>query len=207
MTILPLETPNDSEHAAAEARRIRAAGGVILIPTETFYGLGADPAAPDAVARIERMKNRPSGMGMPVLCAGMEQVRMLVEVPARWRAELEKIWPAALTVILSVRTPLPAAIGGTLAVRVPGHESLRALLETTGPLTGTSANCHGSEAPSTVDEAMAQLMKPPDLVLDGGRTPGGQPSTIVDLSGDEPRLVRPGAWRPTGLWKTLWKTL
>ncbi|NOZ79902.1 MAG: threonylcarbamoyl-AMP synthase [Acidobacteria bacterium] len=207
MITLPFETLDDAVRASLDVRRIRGAGGVIVLPTETFYGLGADPASPEAVARIARMKARPAGMGILVLCAGIEQVERLAEVPDRWRLTLEKTWPAPVTVILPARTALPAATGGTVAVRVPAHGPLRALLEVAGSLTGTSANRHGRPAPLMAVEAAATLVEPPDLVLDGGRTPGGSPSTIIDLSGDVPRLVRRGAWRPTDLWKTLWKTL
>ena len=207
MIVLPFETLDDASRAAATAGEIRAAGGVIVLPTETFYGLGSDPASAEAIAKIVRMKERPAGMGMPVLCSGIEQVEKLAEIPEQCWPPLVETWPAVLTVILPARTALPAATRGTVAVRVPAHAQLRALLETVGPLTGTSANRHGEPAPQTGLAAATGLSVPPDLVLDGGPTAGGEPSTIIDLTGASPRLVRRGAWHPRGLWKTLWKTL
>jgi tRNA threonylcarbamoyl adenosine modification protein (Sua5/YciO/YrdC/YwlC family) len=132
---------------------------------------------------------------MPVLCADWQQVERLVEVPERFRVKLSRIWPAALTVVLAVREPLPAAAGGTLAVRIPGHPALRALLYRSGPVTGTSANGHGRPPCVTIDDAVGSLTSEPDLALDAGRTAGGDPSTIVDLTGDRPRVVRPGRVR------------
>ncbi len=203
MIVLPFTTIDDALRACEHVRSVRNSGGVIVVPTETLYGLAADPASPGAVARIERMKARPPGMGLLVLCAGMEQVQQLVEVPERWSNELATIWPAALTVILKARGPYPAATQGTLAVRVPRHEPLRALLASVGPLTGTSANRHAGPTARTPNEVVLQLAEPPDLVLDGGDAPGGKPSTIIDLTLATPRLIRHGGWNPHGLWKTL----
>jgi tRNA A37 threonylcarbamoyladenosine synthetase subunit TsaC/SUA5/YrdC len=89
---------------------------------------------------------------------------------------------------------IPSGVGDTLAVRIPGHALLRAVLYRTGPVTGTSANRHGQAPCSTVDQALESLIGAPDLALDGGRTTGDRPSTLVDLSGDEPRVLREGAF-------------
>jgi L-threonylcarbamoyladenylate synthase len=102
------------------------------------------------------------------------------------------MWPAALTVILPSTTEVPAGCGNTLAVRIPSHDTLRALIYRTGPLTATSANRHGEEPFTTVGEALGSLASHPDLVLDAGRTAGGEPSTLVDLSGREATILRPG---------------
>ncbi|MFV2071614.1 MAG: L-threonylcarbamoyladenylate synthase [Thermoanaerobaculales bacterium] len=174
------------------AAEVVAQSGVVLFPTESFYGLGGDPSNRRAVEKIHSMKNRPTGLGLPVLCADWEQLEKLVVVPERFRLELARRWPAALTVVLGRRTELPAARGRTLAVRIPGHGALRALLYRSGPLTGTSANLHDAPPFVEADEALDSLVGRPDLVLDGGPTAGGDASTLVDLTGDSPRVLRPG---------------
>ncbi len=191
----------DREHAVAamplaveEVER----GGVLLVPTESYYGLGADPRRATAVERIHAMKTRPAGLGLPVLCADWEQLEALVVVPETYRARLSVAWPAPLTVVLPCRVPSAAACGATLAVRIPDHALLRALLFRVGPLTGTSANAHGAPPCADVEDALASLVGAPDLVLDAGTTAGGQPSTLVDLTAAEPRLLRPGQWPWSG---------
>lgn len=179
----------DALPAAAEAV---ARSGVVLFPTESFYGLGGDPWNRRAVEKIYSMKNRPADLSLPVLCADWEQLEKLVVVPERFRAELARRWPAALTVVLGCRAELPAACGRTLAVRIPDHGALRALLYRVGPLTGTSANRHGDPSCVDADEALGSLVGRPELVLDGGPTAGGEASTLVDLTGDSPRILRPG---------------
>lgn len=178
--------------AAAEVAAVRSASGMILVPTESFYGLAADPTDARAVSRIVEAKGRPQEMAMPVLVADWEQLESLVRVPEALRVRLSRIWPAALTVILPSHADIPAGREGTLAVRIPGHVMLRALLYRVGPLTATSANPHGQPPSVSADDAMASLASAPDLVLDGGVTPGGEPSTLVDLTRDDPFVVREG---------------
>ncbi len=187
----------DIRPAADAVRAALVLGGVALLPTETFYGLAADPRSAGSVAKVYALKDRPERMPLPVLVADWDGLEALVTVPDRFRVRLSRTWPAALTVVLPAREPVPAAAGtGTLAVRIPAHDRLRALLYLTGPLTGTSANRHGTPPPVAADAALASLAAPPDVVLDGGVTAGGRPSTLVDLTGPEPRVLRPGpvAW-------------
>jgi L-threonylcarbamoyladenylate synthase len=195
MTRLPLGELGEVEAAACAAHAVRAAAGIVLLPTETYYGLGADPSSAVAVARIRGLKGRPEEMPLSVLCAGWPQVEELVEVPERYRAALEASWPGPLTAILTARTSLPCADGCTLAVRIPGHLLLCAVLERCGPLTGTSANRHDAPPSTRADAALASLLGRPDLILDGGTTPGGLPSTLVDLSGARPQVLRKGSVR------------
>jgi L-threonylcarbamoyladenylate synthase len=192
LTRARFRTASDLDRALAAVAPAVAGGGVLLIPTETFYGLGADPGNAEAVARVLALKGRPPALALPVLCADWSQVDALVDVPQRWRDRLRRRWPGPLTAILAATRPLPAAAGPTLAVRIPGHELLRALLARVGPLTGTSANRHGRAACSEVDAALGSLLGRPDVVLDGGPTAGGAASTLVDLTSDEARVVRPG---------------
>jgi len=195
---LPLTGPEHGRDAAAAAVDVVRRAGVVLVPTETFYGLAADPASEAAVEAVHRLKRRPPDKALPVLCADHDQVASLVTVPERFRVRLGRMWPGPLTVVLRVRRPLAACPDGTAAVRIPAHGLLRAVLYRTGPLTGTSANRHGEPPWSTAAEAAASLDGTPDLVLDGGSTPGGLASTVVDLTGAEPRVLRQGPveWEP-----------
>jgi L-threonylcarbamoyladenylate synthase len=139
---------------------------------------------------------------LPVLCADWQQVEGLVSVPERFRVRLSRIWPGALTVVCPCVCSAPATRSGTLAVRIPAHDLLRALLYRVGPLTGTSANRHRAAPPTDVEAALGSLVRPPSLVLDGGPTAGGSASTVVSLCDDEPRVVRQGAvdWEPPYPW-------
>jgi len=195
----------DQEDAAEAGRavaKVVSRGGVVLFPTETFYGLGADPSRSDAVVRIRSMKDRPCDLALPVLCADWDQLEQLVVVPEALRVKLSRIWPGPLTAVLRCRRDLPSSISGTLGVRIPGHAMLRAVLYRSGPLTGTSANRHLYPPCTEAGEALASLVSPPDLLLDGGPTAGGEPTTVVDLTGEEARVLRPGslAWEETFPW-------
>jgi L-threonylcarbamoyladenylate synthase len=192
MRRLPFTEPDEVVAALGTAVRVLSEGGVVVVPTESFYGLAADPQRDEAVRMIHALKGRPTDLGLPVLCADWQQVESLVEIPEQFRVKLSRIWPAALTVVLAVRKPIPASVGGTLAVRIPGHPALRALLYRSGPVTGTSANGHGRPPAVTIDEAVASMILEPELALDAGQTAGGDPSTLVDLTGDQPRVLRPG---------------
>lgn len=174
------------------ADKVVAAGGVVLIPTESHYGLGVDPWQRDAVARIFALKGRPGEQALPVVCSDWEQVDSLVEIPAIHRVKLARVWPAALTVIAPCKNSVAASSTDTLAVRIPDHDRLRALLYRVGPLTATSANRHGEPPCPRVEMALESLNGTPDLVLDGGNLAGGQVSTVLDLSGDEAAEIRSG---------------
>jgi L-threonylcarbamoyladenylate synthase len=178
-----------------------ARGGVAAIPTETFYGLAADPTNERGVARIFEVKGRGPGEPLLVLFSEREHLdRLGVVAPPETIERFLGLWPAPLTVVLPVRAPLPASReGATLAVRMPAAPALRALLTRVGPLTGTSANRSGRPALDDPDEVTEQFGAELDLVIDGGRTPGGQPSTLVDATRDPLVVVRAGAFAwPTG---------
>lgn len=193
MITLPFTPGPEVAAAVAASARARSSGGVILLPTETYYGLGVDPASAAAVDRVRAAKGRPAALALPVLAADWQQLEALVEVPDRYRIKLGRLWPGAITVVLPTRRPLAAGGDGTLAVRIPDHDRLRALLYRVGPLTGTSANAHGQPPATTVAAALGSLLEAPDLVLDGATTPGGDATTLVDLSGAEPRVLRQGS--------------
>jgi L-threonylcarbamoyladenylate synthase len=191
MRCLPFRALGDVAPAVEAAREVLSNHGVILFPTETFYGLGADPRDPQAVERVFALKQREQTKALLVVAADLQQVEGLALVSEPWRQRLAHLWPAPLTVVLAARQPLPGS-GATVAVRVPAHPLLRQLLAQVGPLTATSANLSG-QPPACQLAEVKELAQAVDLVLDGGRTPGGLPSTLVDLTTSPPRLLRPGA--------------
>jgi len=193
MRRVPFVTAEDVPLAVEQAIEVIREHGVLLSPTETFYGLAADPRSAAAVDRVLELKQRPLRMALPVLAADWQQLEALVVIPEQLRVRLSRSWPGPLTVVLPCCSRLPAAPAGTLAVRIPGLALLRSLLYRTGPLTGTSANLHGARPAIEPDQALASLAGAPDLVLDGGPTQGVVASTLVDLTGPEPRLLRIGA--------------
>ena len=168
-------------------------GQVIVIPTDTVYGLACDPASAEAVERIYAIKQRPAELELTLLGADAADFEGMVVMTAGVRAVAERYWPGALSIVLSVgprRIALPRR-GSTLSVRVPAHDTLAELLRLTGPLATTSANRHGEPAAETAPEAESELGREVALVLDGGRG-GGRPSTIIDCAADPPRCLREG---------------
>lgn len=192
MNRLPFSDSHEIKHAVGAAAEVVAAGGVVLIPTESHYGLGVDPRHRAAVEKIFVLKGRPGGLALPVVCSDWDQVDSLVCVPDAQRFKLARIWPAAMTVVAPCRRPVAASSTDTLAVRIPDHDGLRALLYRVGPLTATSANRHGEPPCPTVETALDSLLGAPDLILDAGDLAGGPVSTLMDLSSEEVREIRSG---------------
>jgi len=177
-------------------RKILSGGGVAAIPTETFYGLAADPGNPEGMRRIFQAKGREESKPLPVVFSSRAQLRDLGVGAAdalldRWFA----MWPAPLTVVLPIREPIAASRGvSSLGVRVPASADLVRLLERTGPLTATSANLAGEPPLSDPGEVADAFGEKIDLLIDGGQTPGGKPSTLIDATVDPPEVLRPGAF-------------
>lgn len=173
------------------------AGGLVALPTETVYGLGANAEDPVAVARIFQVKGRPPSHPLIVHIAAADQLDDWVEeVPATARLLAERFWPGPLTLVLrrGRRVPLEATGGlETVAVRVPDHPVALALLSAFGGgVTAPSANRFGSVSPTTADHVRAELGDAVDFVLDGGSCQVGVESTIVDVTGGMPSILRPG---------------
>ena len=173
------------------------AGDLVVMPTDTVYGLAADAFKADAVQRLLDAKGRGRDMPPPVLISVVESLDALAtDIPDNGRKLCEEFWPGPLTVICHAQTSLMWDLGetqGTVALRVPDHENTRELLSRTGPLAVSSANKSGQPAALDVYDAEDQLGESVAVYLDGGEATGGQPSTIVDLTGDTPRVVRIGA--------------
>lgn len=175
---------------------------VIAIPTDTFYGLAADPFNLAAVDEIYRVKGRPETRALPILVNCLEQALILArERPANFLKLAEKYWPGALTLVLEASNRLPLKVtGGTgrVALRWPRSEVVSQLIdEFEGPVTGTSANVSGFASCTSAEQVMKQLGSRVPLVLDGGDTGAALPSTIIELRGEEWKVLREGAI-PTG---------
>jgi L-threonylcarbamoyladenylate synthase len=186
----------DPDGMARAAGAVRE-GLVVAFPTDTLYGLAADPFSPAAVARLCAAKGRPEGRALPLVAADGEQVeRQLGRLSPQGARLAARFWPGPLTLLMDAPEGLaPDVTAGTgrVGVRVPDHPVARALCAVSGlVLTATSANRSG--APPFVDAQALwdSLVLEVDLVLDGGPSPGGPPSTVVDVTGVAPRLVRAG---------------
>jgi len=179
-----------------EAVQILKKGGVIVLPTDTVYGLGADAFNSKAVDRIYEIKNRPRHLPLPLLLSGVSQITMIAEsVPEVGWFLASRFWPGGLTLVLPKIASLPSYLtrGPTIAVRIPNHPICLALIEGLGrPIIGTSANISGRPSCLTTDEVKQQLGDKVDLIIDGGKCPGGGESTIVDVTGEVPVVLRQG---------------
>ena len=167
------------------AARLLRTGAVVAFPTDTVYGLGASADDEVAQKRIYTVKGRPVGMPLILMVAAESQLEGLVHVDPRAESMMRKWWPGPLTLILY------AVGGGTLGVRIPKHKVALDLLRYAGPLMTTSANLHGREPAMNAEEAEA--LSGVMAVVDGGVAPGGTASTVVDLTGPEPHVLREGA--------------
>ncbi len=172
-----------------------AGGDIVAMPTDTVYGLAADPFRTGASDRLFRLKGRPRHLELPVLVAGEEQALSLcTAVPAAARRLMERFWPGPLTIVLPRRPDLAAELGeddATIGIRCPAHPVPLALCALAGPVATTSANRHG-QAPLTTAQAVAEHFGAEvALVLDAGSC-SGAPSTVVDCTGEEPKQLRAG---------------
>jgi L-threonylcarbamoyladenylate synthase len=191
MTVL-LPANNESIQAALQILRN---GGLVAFPTDTVYGVGALAFDGKAVESIYIAKNRPIEKAIPVLiadAADMEKVG--TNIPAIAYQLAARFWPGPLTCIIPKKPTLPESVSATdtVGVRVPDHKAAHALLRAAGPMAVTSANISGQPSPSTAQEVLAQLGGRIDLIIDGGTTPGGVPSTLVDCTGKELKILREG---------------
>jgi L-threonylcarbamoyladenylate synthase len=198
MRRVAIDARQPAEAALAEAVAIVLAGGVVVIPTDTLYGLAADPFSSAAVARVFAVKGRSAERAMPLVAADVDQVvSQIGPLSALARRLASTYWPGPLTLVVTRPSSIPAEVaggGGAIGVRVPAHAVTRELCRACGRLlTATSANLSGEPASNDPDEVARALGGGVDLLLDAGRTPGGAPSTIVDVTGREARLVRSGA--------------
>lgn len=189
-------------------REVLEHGGIAILPTDTLYGLHAPASSRGAVEKIFAAKRRSSSQPLVVLCSSIEQVRGLgAEIDDSMARALGHLWPAPLTAILELRSPIAASAGrSTIAVRIPDLAWLRGLLDSTGPLASTSVNVSGERAVYSTDDIPMELLEKVDALLDAG-TIASSASTMVDFTSEPPRVVREGKFLFTqNLWKTMWKS-
>jgi L-threonylcarbamoyladenylate synthase len=190
----------DDDEGRRQAVDVLHDGGVVAIPTDTVYGISVALATPGGVERLFQVKDRPLDKAIMVLADGLGQVAGLVRVTPAATA-LARLWPGGLTLVLPLAdgAGLPAALTAgttTLGVRVPDHPVPRHLARAIGAIPTTSANRSGAADARSAADVVATLGDRLDLVLDGGPSPGGVPSTVVDCSLERPAILRVGAVDP-----------
>ena len=189
--VLKAEAPEAIETAVNTMRQ----GGLVAFPTDTVYGVGALVFFEAAVQAIYTAKGRPEEKAIPVLLGDMADLhKVATGMPDKARRLAERFWPGPLTLVVQKREMVPVAVSptDTVGVRIPNHEVARALLRASGPLAVTSANLSGEASPCTAEEVLDQLGGRIDMILDGGRTPGGVPSTVVDCTQEQLTILRGG---------------
>jgi len=187
--------PRDDE--LADAIDVLAGGGVVALPTETVYGLAADASNPSALQRVNRLKGKADGSPILLLLADRRQAEQLCDdLPASFAPLVERFWPGPLTLVVRAAERVPREITGgrgTLALRVSGLALPRRLAAGLGrPISGVSANVTGHPPCRTAGEVARAFPRGLEMILDGGPTPGGLPSTILDLGRTPPQVLREG---------------
>ncbi|MBI3152078.1 MAG: threonylcarbamoyl-AMP synthase [Chloroflexi bacterium] len=170
-------------------------GSIVAFPTDTVYGLGALAFDSAAIESIYTAKDRPIEKAIPILIGDLSDLDQIADdVPNMALRFAARFWPGPLTCIVPKKQTLPLAVSATstVAVRIPNHPDALALLRAAGPMAVTSANISGQPSPSTAQEVFEQLTGRIPLILDGGKTPGGVPSTLVDCTANDPIILREG---------------
>lgn len=189
--ILPTSSPN----AFSTALEIIQSGGIVAFPTDTVYGLATNAFNPSAIENLFQIKGREHTKAIAVLIGSIEDID---KVTTQISPSLEKLtqayWPGPLTLIVPRHPNLPEILSPTptIGIRIPDHPDALRLLESTGPLAVTSANLTGEPDSQSAKDVSKYFGDSIDLILDGGKTPGGTPSTVVDLSMPNPTLLREG---------------
>jgi L-threonylcarbamoyladenylate synthase len=189
--ILPITDSNSLAHALD----VLSGGGLVAFPTDTVYGLGAMTFDANAVSKIYMAKGRGQEKAIPILISDVDLIHKVSSGVSEYAVKLgKKFWPGPLTIVVPRHPTIPDVVSPlkTVGVRIPNLNVTRELLRLTGPLAVTSANLSGQTSPSTAKGVNAQLNGRIPLILDGGVTPGGIPSTVVDCSGELPVVVREG---------------
>lgn len=189
--IIPFNSPG----AKSYALNVLNAGGLVAFPTDTVYGLGCLAFNGEAIESIYTAKNRPPEKAIPILVGEiMDTEKIVTEFPPLARILALRFWPGPLTCILPKKPTLPEAVSATstIGVRIPDQVAARVILRAAGPMAVTSANISGQTSPSTAEEVFEQLNGRIPLIIDGGRTPGGVPSTVIDCLSNEIKILREG---------------
>ena len=194
----PVDLSHPEPSVIQEAASLLRQGKLVGFPTETFYGLGANALDQEAVASVFRVKGRAESKPLLILVDSVGMAESLsVELSDVARKLMATYWPGPLTLVFRAGPELPALLGagtGTVGMRMPGHPVALALVQAAGfPVTAPSANPSGAVPPTRAEEVKRFLDGKIELILDGGPTAGGRPSTVLDVSVSPPRLIRAGA--------------
>ena len=187
--------PTNRDDTISRALEVLKRGGLVAFPTDTVYGVGARAFNATAVESIYAAKDRPVEKAIPILIGGPEDLdKVTADIPPTAAKLAARFWPGPLTLVVPKHPDLPDVVSAapTVGVRVPDHPVARALLYAAGPMAVTSANISGEPSPKTAEEVSRQLNGRIPLILDGGDTPGGIPSTVVNCLGTEPVILREG---------------
>jgi L-threonylcarbamoyladenylate synthase len=196
MRVISIEHEND-EGIFAEALTVLKRGGIVAYPTESFYALGVLAVDNEALKKLFALKERPADKPLPVIVGDMDTLMTIVRNVSGQAGDLMKrYWPGPLTLILQAKDNVPPMLTagtGMVAVRIPGASAALDLAkELKMPITATSANPSGRAPAETSEEVISYFGDKVDLVINGGKTPGGRPSTIVDVSVNPPCILREG---------------
>jgi len=195
--LIKIATKKDLGPAITKAANLINSGGMVAIPTESFYGLAVNPTDVKAIHRLFDAKKRRGDQPILILIPSVEHLdQYVLHVPKIARQLMKEFWPGGLTLIFEAKPHLPqelTAATGKVGVRLSSHPIAAALVRALGaPITGTSANISGQPACSSAKEVLQNLGEKVDLILDGGETAGGKGSTVLDVTMDPPVLVREG---------------
>ncbi|MDT4968934.1 MAG: L-threonylcarbamoyladenylate synthase [Acidobacteriota bacterium] len=186
----------DSDEARARAAGVIRSGGIVAFRTDTFYGLGADPFNRDAVRRLNELKGRDDKPILVVIGDYSQAARFIETEPGVFEIVSGRHWPGALTIVIKARAEVPEELTagtGTIGLRLPGDEAVRSFVSACGgALTATSANLAGSPPARTAEEVERAFPRGIDLIVDDGPAIADKPSTVLDLSGPQPRVIREG---------------
>lgn len=178
-----------------EVIEVLKSGGIIVYPTDTLYGLGTNPFDEEAVKRMYDLKKRPYDQPVSIAVHDISQIEDYVELTDLARHTTREFLPGPLTILLKKKDPSSLPIVSSknrLGVRILDHAVAIPILEKFGPITSTSANLHGQEIPCDVDTAIEQLGDSVEIYIDAGKCRYGQESTVLDVSTDSPKIIRPG---------------
>ena len=197
--VLAVDAVMPAAASIGEAAAVLARGGIVAFPTETFYGLGVAALDAAAVDRLFTLKGRPESRAILVLIDDPGRIDSFARLTPAGRELIARHWPGALTLVLPARAVVPPALTagtGTIGVRQSKHAVARALAAALGaPVTAPSANVTGAAPPTRAVDVLSAFDGRIDLLLDAGPTPGGLPSTVVDVTVEPPRVLREGPVR------------
>jgi L-threonylcarbamoyladenylate synthase len=195
--VVTVDSAESLRHGIAKAREILLKGGIVALPTESFYGLGADATNPQALTRIFTIKKRGSALPLLILVSSLGELKKYVQsVPPQAKGMGKRFWPGGLTMIFRSSPLLPPILTagtGKVGIRISSHPVTHALSKSLPvPITATSANISGMPPCTTADQVLEYLGTDIDLILDGGPTRGKCPSTILDVTMEPPVIIRKG---------------